>query len=137
VSDVLRTLERLDRMYSLVWREHDLDAAFDGVPDDFEWVVPGHPDGSVHRGPEAVAKFFRDWIEQWDEADSEWRLEVAGPDTVLALTTTRGRGRSSGVPVELTFAQVWTFRAGEPVRMVLYTDPEKARQAARAGPPAS
>jgi hypothetical protein len=28
------------------------------------------------------------------------------------------------------------FRAGEPVRMVLYTDPEKARQAARGGPPA-
>ena len=34
--------------------------------------------------------------------------------------TTRGRGRVSGVPVEMTFAQVWTFRDGEPARMVLY-----------------
>lgn len=127
-------IERLDRMYALVWRERDLDAAFAGLPDDFEWVVPGHPDGDVHRGREAVTKFFRDWIDQWDEPDSEWKLEETGPRTVLAVTTTRGRGRVSGVPVEQTFAQVWTFRDGEPVRMVLYADPEKGRAAASPGP---
>ena len=40
------------------------------------------------------------------------------------------RDRASGVPVEITYAQVWTFRDGEPVRMVLYADPEKGRRAA-------
>jgi ketosteroid isomerase-like protein len=51
---------------------------------------------------------------------------------VLALVTTRGRGRASGVPVEMTFAQVWRFRDGEPVQMVLYPNPERGRRAAEA-----
>jgi ketosteroid isomerase-like protein len=125
-------IERLDRMYALVWRERDLDAAFAGLPDDFEWVVPVHPDGAVHRGRHAVTEFFRDWIDQWEEPESDWQLEQTGPDTVLALVTTRGRGRASGVPVELGFAQVWTFRDGEPARMVLYADADKGRRAAGA-----
>jgi ketosteroid isomerase-like protein len=123
-------IEELDRMYALVWREHDLDAALADLPDDFEWVVPGHPDGAVRQGPHAVTDFFRDWMDQWEEPDSEWKLEQTRPDTVLALLTTRGRGRASGVPVEISYAQVWTFRGGEPARMVLYADPDKARRAA-------
>ena len=87
---------------------------------------------TVRHGPHAVTDFFRDWIEQWDEPDTDWKLEVTRPDTVLALVTTRGRGRSSGVPVEMTFAQVWRFRDGEPVQMVLYPNPERGRRAAEA-----
>jgi ketosteroid isomerase-like protein len=128
-------IERLDLMYALVWREHDLDAALADLPDDFEWVVPGHPDGAVRRGPHAVTEFFRDWIDQWDEPDTDWTLQKTRPDTVLALVTTRGRGRSSGVPVEFSFAQVWTFRDGDPVRMVLYAEADKGRRAAGADPP--
>jgi ketosteroid isomerase-like protein len=125
-------IRMLDRMYALVWRERDLDAAFADLPEDFEWVVPGHPDGAVRHGPDAVNEFFRDWMEQWDEPDTDWKLEKTGPDTVLALVTTRGRGRASGVPVELSFAQVWRFRHGEPVRMVLYPNPDRGRRAAGA-----
>ena len=124
--------ELLDRMYARVWHERDLEAAFDGLPEDFEWIVPGHPDGDVHRGPRAVLAFFRDWIDQWEDAESEWELEQTSPDTVLSCTTTRGRGRASGVPVELHFAQVWTFRGGVPIRMRLHADADSARRAARA-----
>jgi ketosteroid isomerase-like protein len=128
-------LETVERMYALVWCESDLDAAFANLPSDFEWVVPGHPEGAVRHGPHAVTGFFQDWLDQWEDPDSEWALEQAGPETVLALVTTRGRGRASGVPVEITFAQVWTFRDGEPARMVLYADPDKGRRAAGLGPP--
>ena len=127
-------IERVARMYALVWREHDLEAALRDLPESFEWVVPGHPDGDVHRGPHAVTGFFRDWIDQWDEPETEWELHEARPDTVLALVTTRGRGRTSGVPVELSFAQVWTFQDGEPARMVLYPDADKGRRAAGLDP---
>ena len=125
-------LARLERMYVVVWRDHDLESAMADLPDDFEWVVPGHPEGDVRRGGRATLDFFRDWIDQWDEPDSQWQLEQTRPDTVLAITTTRGRGRASGVPVEFTYAQVWTFRDGDPVRMVLYADIEKGRRAAGA-----
>jgi ketosteroid isomerase-like protein len=126
--------ELLDRMYRAVWEDGDLDAAFADLPDDFEWVVPGHPDGDVHRGRAAVTRFFRDWIDQWDDPESEWHLEPTAPDTVLSVSITRGRGRASGVPVELRFVQVWTFRDEVPVRMVVYPDEAKARAAATAGP---
>ena len=129
-------IEELELMYSRVWRDGDLEAALGNLPDDFEWVVPGHPDGAVRHGPHAVTGFFRDWIDQWDEPNTDWTLQQTRPDTVLALVTTRGRGRASGVPVELSFAQVWTFRDGVPARMVLYADADKGRAAAGAAPPA-
>ncbi|HEX5896849.1 MAG TPA: nuclear transport factor 2 family protein, partial [Thermoleophilaceae bacterium] len=88
--------------------------------------------GAVRRGPHAVIEFFHDWNDQWDDPTTDWTLQQTRPDTVLALVTTRGRGRASGVPVELNFAQVWTFRDGEPVRMVLYADADKGRRAAGA-----
>jgi len=125
-------LESLEWMYGVAWREHDLDRAMADLPDDFEWVVPGHPDGAVRRGARATIDFFRDWIDQWDEAETDWTLQETAPDTVFAVATTRGRGRVSGVPVEITFAQVWTFRHGRPARMVLYADIEKGRRAAGA-----
>jgi len=123
-------IEQLDRMYELAWRENDLQSALRDLPENFEWVVPGHPDGAVRRGPHAVIEFFHDWNDQWDDPTTDWTLQQTRPDTVLALVTTRGRGRASGVPVELNFAQVWTFRDGEPVRMVLYADADKGRRAA-------
>ena len=125
-------IEQLDRMYELAWRENDLQSALRDLPENFEWVVPGHPDGAVRRGPHAVIEFFHDWNDQWDDPTTDWTLQQTRPDTVLALVTTRGRGRASGVPVELNFAQVWTFRDGEPVRMVLYADADKGRRAAGA-----
>ena len=130
-------IETLESMYALAWRENDLESALRDLPEDFEWVVPGHPDGAVRHGPHAVIEFFHDWIDQWDEPDTDWELEVTRPDTVLALVTTRGRGRASGVPVEMSFAQVWTFRDDEPVRMVLYPNPDRGRAAAGAAPPSS
>jgi ketosteroid isomerase-like protein len=127
-------IEELELMYRRVWHEHDLERALAGLPEDFEWVMPGHPDGAVRHGAHAVMEFFRDWIEQWEEPETDWQLEQTRPDTVLALVTTRGRGRVSGVPVEQSFAQVWTFRDGEPARMVLYADADKGRTAAGAAP---
>jgi hypothetical protein len=40
----------------------DLEGAFRDVTDDFEWVVPGHPEGAVRRGPRGAIAFLRDWL---------------------------------------------------------------------------
>jgi ketosteroid isomerase-like protein len=123
-------LEMLDRAYELVWREGDLEGAFAGVAPDFEWIVPGHPEGPVMRGPEGVIDFFRDWLEPWEDVHVEWELHPVDAERVLAVTRQRARGRGSGVAVELRFAQLWTVRDGRAVRMVLYTDVEKGFAAA-------
>ena len=123
-------IETLELLYTRVWREHDLEGALSDLPQDFEWLVPGFPGDEAARGPEGTLEFFRDWIDQWDDLRVDWELEQGSPDTILALVDMRGRGRASGVPVELHFAQVWSFRDGVPVRMVFYNDLDEGRLAA-------
>ena len=128
-------IETLERLYARVWREHDLEGALAGLPQNFEWLVPGFPGNQAARGPEGTLEFFRDWIDQWEDLRVDWELEQGSPDTILAVVDMSGRGRASGVPVELHFAQVWSFREGVPVRMVVYADVEEGRRAAGLAPP--
>jgi ketosteroid isomerase-like protein len=66
-----------------------------------------------------------DWVSAWDA----WELEVealhdAG-DKVVAIL----RSKSTGLPVEMSFAQVWTFRDGKQLRTQAYDDPAEAMRA--------
>jgi ketosteroid isomerase-like protein len=120
----------VDRSYRLVWHENDLEGALGGVDPDFEWIVPGHPEGAVRIGPEGAIAFFRDWLEPWTDVEVEWELHPVDDERVLAVTVQRARGRESGVPVELRFAQLWTVRDGRAARMVLFADVAKGFEAA-------
>jgi ketosteroid isomerase-like protein len=124
------TLRILQRGYEMIWREDRLEDALIGLDPEFEWVVPGHPEGDVRHGAEATIAFFRDWIEPWDELHVDWDLHPADPDRVLAILTMNGRGRESGAPVDMRVGQLWTFRDGRAVRMVLYYDVDEARREA-------
>jgi ketosteroid isomerase-like protein len=123
VSEIVRVLER---GYEMVWRDDRLEDALVGLDPEFEWVVPDHPEGDVRRGPDATIAFFRDWIASWDELQVDWELLPADPDRVLAILTMNGRGRESGAPVEMRVGQLWTFRDGRAVRMVMYYDVDEA-----------
>jgi ketosteroid isomerase-like protein len=127
MSDIVRLL---DQSYAMVYREGRLEDVLRGLDEDFEWVATDHPDGAVYRGPEGVMEFFRDWSESWEDLDLEWELERIDDEHVLAITHMRGRGRGSGVPVEMHFGQIWTYRDDRFTRMVMYTDAESARRAA-------
>ena len=123
-------VEQLDRGYRLLWRERRPQESLGALAPDFEWVVPDHPEGEIRRGPEGVLEFVREWVEPWDDLHVEWTLERGTQDHVLAIVDMRGRGRDSGVPTEMSFWQVWTFRDGRPVRCELYWDEEAGRRAA-------
>ncbi len=127
MSDITRLL---DRGYTMIWREGRVEDALRGLEDDFEWVVPNHPEGAVRHGADSVIEFFRDWTEPWDDLELAWDLQQGGPDRALATIDMRGRGRGSGVPAEMRFFQVWTFRDGRAVRMEMYDDLDEARRAA-------
>jgi ketosteroid isomerase-like protein len=127
MSDILHNL---DRGYMLLWREGRPEDAFAGIDDDFEWVVPDHPEGAVRHGQAGVMEFIREWVEPWAELDVDWELHEAGPDRVLAIIDMRGRGRESGVTAEMHFGQLWTFDGPRATRMVMYYDADDARRAA-------
>jgi ketosteroid isomerase-like protein len=123
-------IQLLDRGYTLIWREGRVEEPLRGLGDDFEWVVPNHPEGAVRHGPDSVIEFFREWVEPWEDLEIDWDLEQGHPDRVLATIDMRGRGRGSGAPAEMRFCQVWTFRDGRAVRMEMYNDMDEARRAA-------
>jgi ketosteroid isomerase-like protein len=127
MSDIVHIL---DRGYELIWREHRLEDVLGILDAEFEWHVPDYPEGEVRQGPEAVIAFFREWGEPFEDMHVEWEIIEAGRARALALIDMRGRGRESGVPVEMRFAQLWTFEGGRAKRMDFYSDVDEGRAAA-------
>jgi ketosteroid isomerase-like protein len=99
---------------------------------DFVWDMShfhGWPEQTAYEGLEGVQTFLRGWTAAWDD----WQLDVevlhdAG-DQIVALMHQRGRSKVAGLPVDMTFAQVWTLRDGKQTRMDMYSDPEEALKA--------
>jgi ketosteroid isomerase-like protein len=88
------------------------------------------PERQTYEGIEGAREFMAAWQGAWDD----WKLEVeelhpAG-DKVVAIVRQRGRAKATGMPVDMHFGQVWTFRDGKQVRMEMYSTPEEALRAA-------
>jgi ketosteroid isomerase-like protein len=101
---------------------------------DLVWDVSklGWPDQQVYSGPEGANQFMAEWADAWDD----WQLEVedyidAG-ERVVAIVNQRGRSKATGIPVEMRFAQVWTFREGQAIRMQMYASVDEALEALEA-----
>jgi ketosteroid isomerase-like protein len=96
---------------------------------DFVWDMSkfrGWPEQQTYEGVEGARAFLRAWLEVWDD----WELEVeafhdAG-DKVVAIVRQRARSKTSGLPVDMAFGQVWTIRDGKSARMEMYADPAEA-----------
>jgi ketosteroid isomerase-like protein len=103
------------------------------VTPDFAWDMSnfrGWPEQQVYEGTEGARTFLEEWTAAWDD----WELEIdafhdAG-DKVVAVVRQRGRSKAAGMPVEMSFAQVWTIRDGKQARMEMYSDPGEALEAA-------
>ena len=89
----------------------------------------GWPEQQVYEGAEGARTFLAAWTAVWDE----WALEIdavhdAGDKVVVRLRQ-RGRSKAAGMPVEMSFAQVWTLCDGKGARMDMYSDPDEALEA--------
>jgi uncharacterized protein len=91
------------------------------------------PERQEYVGPEGVREFLTDWVSAWED----WRLEVrdlidAGDD-VVAIVHQSGRSKTTGLEVDMDFAQVWTIKDGKQTRMRMYADPDEALRAVGLG----
>jgi ketosteroid isomerase-like protein len=84
------------------------------------------------RGRDALGRRWREFLKEWDHfATTPERFIDAGDDGVLVFVRFEGRGRASGIPTTgFAGGQLFTLRGGKVVRLVLYTDTEKALEAA-------
>jgi ketosteroid isomerase-like protein len=93
------------------------------VRPDFEIQDHELLDSAVHRGPDGWREWRRDWQEAFEDYSLE-RLEQVEIDDRRTLTVfrLRARGRASGVQLERTDAQLWTFSGDRLARMDYYPD---------------
>ena len=123
------TVELVVRAHQLSRR--DPESFFSVCDPNVEWDVSRlMPDGRVYHGHEGVSEFWRGWTGTWQGFDFTLDEAVdAGGETVVARVRQVGRGRGSGVPVELFFGQVWTIRNGMVVRFQAFPDYRSALEA--------
>jgi ketosteroid isomerase-like protein len=103
------------------------------VDPEFVWDMStfrGWPEKKTYPGIEGAREFMRDWLNAWDEWVVEPQTFHDAGDKVVAVVRQHGRSKSSGLPVDMTFAQVFTVRNGKQVRMEMYADPAEALEAA-------
>lgn len=99
------------------------------VAPDFVWDMShfrGWPEQQVYEGVEGAEGFLEEWTAAWDD----WELDVdelhdAG-EKVVVLLRQRGRSKATGMPVDMSLAQVWTIRDGKQTRMDMYSDRAEA-----------
>jgi hypothetical protein len=85
--------------------------------------------GGVYRGPEAVKRFWREWLAAWETIRSDYELVDAG-ERVVMLFDMRMRGRSTGIDVPLgKVAWVFTYRGGLLIHQKLYMGQSEALKA--------
>jgi ketosteroid isomerase-like protein len=94
------------------------------------------PMAGIYRGRDQVRTFYN----RWSSAFSDWNYEVErmidGGEHIVVIVREHGRGRGSGVEVEMQRANVWTFENGKVVHFRSFSSPASALQAAGLEPDA-
>ena len=114
------------RMYD-AYAQGDFDATFSCLDPEIEFSQPvGEPGAGIYHGHAGVRQAMTRWAGAWDD----YRVQIEGlvdlGEHVLARTRHHGRGKSSGLEVELQIFQLLTLRDNRIVRMRMYYDEAEA-----------
>jgi ketosteroid isomerase-like protein len=100
--------------------------------DDFEVYVPQSlPNAGRYVGSDE----FIAWLDQWLDAWEDFSVEITettpvGARHVVAVVHQSGRGKGSGIPVDMEAAYLWEVREGRLAAMHLYVSREEALRVA-------
>jgi ketosteroid isomerase-like protein len=85
-------------------------------------------------GREAWLRWIGDWLEVWESFEIEaLAIDSVGDHHVIADMRQYGKGKGSGIEVELRVTYMFDIRDGVATRYHLYPDREQALAAARKG----
>lgn len=117
----------------------DKQALLESLPDviaqvadpDIEWCEdPTRADGRVYRGHDGVLASFTQWLEQWDEYETQIEELIDCGDDVFISAREQGRGRASGVTVSSRLYVVVSVRDRKITRWREFYDEGAAREVA-------
>ena len=109
----------------------DFAAAWALIDPEIVWIEPdGMPGAGTYHGHQGVRESLTKFVGTWDEYRVENQDLTEAGDRLYLHARITGKGKTSGVPVELDEFQVWTFREGKAVRMEMFLEENDARRAA-------
>jgi ketosteroid isomerase-like protein len=117
------------------FERRDLEALLARLDPEVEvFSTPKLANSGTFHGHEGYLKWVGDWLEAWDEFKIEvQRVAPVGDRHVVTAVRQTGRGRGSGVPVEMKAAYMLEIRDRKLVRFHMYSTLEEALEAARRG----
>jgi ketosteroid isomerase-like protein len=122
-------VELVKRMLAL-FHAGDAEGALACFSPDVVTEMPGRPDVTGGRGREALGKLIGGWVSAWED----WREQIDEVrdlgERVMVISTQRGRGKDTGIPVSYQYAALYEVRDGEISEMGLYSGADEALKAA-------
>ena len=120
----------LVRLSNALTNDGDLDAAFELVHPDIEWVIAKeHPDTRTVTGRHALAEYRREWQEALPGVRILFDRLLDTGDAVVGIGAVRGTGAGSGADVRVPIGFVFTLGDGLITRVEEYLDPAEALRA--------
>jgi len=104
-------------------------AVFELYADDVEWDMTRSavPDMGVYTGHEGVRAFFREFWEAFEDYWAHAEEFIDAGDRVVVRVRQGGRGKGSGVDIEMpSYWQAYTLRNGKVVRVDIVRSAEDA-----------
>lgn len=81
----------------------------------------------MFHGHAGVRRFWRAWLEAWDDLEFELEDVFDAGDCVVAFVHQRNHGKESGIWIDQKpYAQIWTLEDGKVVRMRMTNNREDA-----------
>lgn len=109
----------------------DVEFFWDSLDPEIEWDERDMPwlEAGVYRGVPELRDFLRRWLAPW--ARFEWvpRDFMGSGENVVVTVRQRGVGKGSGIDIDQTRSQIWTFRDGKVIRFRSFVKRNEALEA--------
>jgi ketosteroid isomerase-like protein len=110
------------------FRRGDAEGVLDFMCPDVEIFLPVEfPNSGTYRGHDGYLAWQADWLEAWDDFSIEIAgIQPVGERHVVALIRQTGKGRGSGIPVDMRIAYMWEVRGRQAAAFHLYPTEKQA-----------
>jgi ketosteroid isomerase-like protein len=109
----------------------DIEGMIDTVDPHARWDLSERVfNPAVYEGHDGIRRFIEEIDEVWDHLRLEPLKFIDAGDKVVVSHLVRGRGKGSGVDVELPSTSVYTLRNGKVIESRMYREHGDALQAA-------
>jgi ketosteroid isomerase-like protein len=92
---------------------------------------PETPDSGMYVGVESIASYTRDYLlAPWEGLTMKAEELIAAGDTVFVSVSQAGVGPASGVPAQMQYFTLWSFRGSKVIRIESFRKRDEALEAA-------